>query len=243
MASLVQGAHWIREGLCDIVLAGAAEASLHPLYQAAFAQMGVLARGPLAEAACPFDVRRQGFVMGEGAAVLVLESGAALRRRGGRPLAELRGTALRQSPGDAVRFDSSGENIAGLIRGALPAGERPGYVHAHGTGTRYNDAVEARGLVLALGAGVADAPVSSTKGATGHLLGAAGALGAAFCVLALRDRQLPPTAHLRQPDPACPLDHLPHSRSVANLRSALALAYGFGGQMGAAYFTRPGETN
>ncbi len=236
IASIATAAHWIRSGTCEIVLAGASESSLHPLYRAGFERMGVLAKGGRPECARPFDLHRSGFVMGEGAAVLLLESGESLRRRGGHPLAQLLGIQLGHSSADALRFDPEGTAIASLIRRVTSKGESPDYINAHGTGTRFNDAAETKGIRSALGRSAARVAVSSTKASTGHLLGAAGAIEAAFCVLALRDHVLPPTLHLETPDPSCDLDCVPLKARPAPIQTALSLSYGFGGQLGAVLF-------
>jgi 3-oxoacyl-[acyl-carrier-protein] synthase II len=218
-------------------LVGASESSLNDFYRAGFRQLGVLAgetRG--VRAARPFDRDRSGFVMGEGAAVLVLETGASAHARGAKTLARVGRTVLRQSAGDALRFDEDGSVVAALIRAATAGRVTPGYINAHGTGTIFNDAVESRGIRAALGARADQIPVSSTKAATGHLLGAAGAVEAALTVLALRDQIVPPTLNLDNPDCDADLDYVPQRARRVKLESALSLSYGFGGQMGAVVF-------
>lgn len=235
VASIETGAHWLKTGQCEIALVGAAEASLHPFFRAGFEQMGVLAHGD-ASAARPFHKDRSGFVMGEGAAVLVLETEASAHKRGKTPMATLEAVRLRHSSCDPLRFDPDGSSIAQLIQSVLLKGTLPGYINAHGTGTKFNDESETRGIRHALGHGADRTPVSSTKAATGHLLGAAGAVEAAFAVLALRDQILPPTLNLTEPDPICDLDYIPHLARAAKISTALSLSYGFGGQMGAVLF-------
>ncbi len=235
VASIELGAYWIKSGQCEIALVGAAESSYHPLYRAGFKSMGVLADGKNAECVKPFDLNRSGFVMGEGAAVLVLESQESCRRRGHKPLASLNGVCLQQSSIDPIKLESDGSSVARLIRKVLSEGPPPDYINAHGTATPFNDEVETRGIKLALGKKT-KIPVSSTKAATGHLLGAAGALEAAFCVLALQDQILPPTLHLRDADPECDLDYVPQQARSQKISTALSLSYGFGGQMGAVLF-------
>jgi 3-oxoacyl-[acyl-carrier-protein] synthase II len=237
VASIVAGEQWLREGLCDAVLVGAAESSLNDFYRAGFAQMGVLAddaRG--ASAVRPFDRDRSGFAMGEGAAVLVLEKADVAHARGVVPLASLGRAVLRQSSGDALRFDEDGSAVAALIQRTCENAAAPDYINAHGTGTVFNDAIESRGIRQALGARAAQTPVSSTKAATGHLLGAAGAVEAALSVLALRDQMIPPTLNLDHTDCDAELDYVPHRSRRASLASVLSLSYGFGGQMGAVAF-------
>ncbi len=236
IAAIELASSWIRSGLCDLALAGASESSLHPLYRAGFSQMGVLSEGNSPDCVRPFDANRNGFAMGEGAAILVLESKESARERGFPPLAVLRGARMKQNTSDAVRFDPQGEEIASLIRETIGSHREPDYINAHGTGTRYNDAVETKGIRLAFGAKAEKIPVSSTKAATGHLLGAAGAVEAAISILALRDGFIPPTLHLTTPDPDCDLDYVPHTARRQDLDSVLSLSFGFGGQMGAVLF-------
>jgi 3-oxoacyl-[acyl-carrier-protein] synthase II len=235
VASIAVGEQWLKQGLCDAVLVGAAESSLNDFYRAGFRQMGVLADDASgAAAARPFDRDRSGFVMGEGAAVLLLERADTARARGAAPLARLARTVLRQSVGDVLRFDEDGALVAALVRHACAETAGPDYINAHGTGTRLNDAVEARGLRQALGGRARSTPISSTKAATGHLLGAAGALEAALTVLALRDQRVPPTLNLDNPE--SDLDFVAKRSRPGGLFSALSLSYGFGGQMGAVLF-------
>lgn len=239
IASIQLGAHWIQSGQCDIAVAGAAESSLNFFYRSGFQQMGVLAdecdgiRSPK-----PFDRYRSGFVMGEGAAVLVLESESFAQSRGAKPLARLLRASLGQSAHDPLRFDSDGSAVARLISQTTNGFDSPGYINAHGTGTLVNDVVETRGIKKSLGKSAWRIPISSTKAATGHLLGAAGAVEAAFSVLALRDQVVPPTLNFSQPDSECDLDYVPGKSRPAELDSTLSLSYGFGGQMGAVLFGR-----
>ena len=238
IASLDIGKHWIQSGQCSMALAGASESSLHPLYVSGFEQMGVLAKGESAQCAKPFDRYRSGFVMGEGAAVLFLESLESATKRNHQPLAFLEESTLHHSSQDAIRFDEEGKSIARLIGQTLKQRHSPDYINAHGTGTLFNDRVETRGIRLALGRTCEKLAVSSTKAATGHLLGAAGALEAAFSVLSIRDQVAPPTLHLTDPDPACDLDYVPNQAQKKHVNSALSLSYGFGGQLGAVLFSR-----
>lgn len=238
VASIETGVHWIQSGQCDIALVGAAEASLHPFFRSGFEQMGVLAQGIDASAARPFDKNRSGFVMGEGSAVLVLESETSARNRNHTPLATVSSVKLYHSSHDPLRFDPDGSSIGRLIRDAAASVSEIGYINAHGTGTQFNDAVESKGIRLGLGRKEVDVAVSSTKAATGHLLGAAGAVEAVFAVLALRDQIMPPTLHLTHADPACDLDFVAHRARRKNFESAMSLSYGFGGQMGAVVFSR-----
>jgi 3-oxoacyl-[acyl-carrier-protein] synthase II len=234
VAAIETAASWIRSGQADVVLAGAAEASLSPFYRAGFSRLGVLAPGADPRAARPFDRDRAGFAMGEGAAVLVLESEEFCRARGGRPLARLLATALRQSSRDAIQFDDNGRDVGRVIAAALAGHAAPSYVNAHGTGTVLNDAAEARAFSHAFSDGATW--IGSTKASTGHLLGAAGAVEAAFAALAVAENVMPPSIHLATPDALCAFPLVRAARP--GVRSALSLSYGFGGQMGAVLFGR-----
>lgn len=228
--AIALGAAWIRDGLCDIVVAGAAESSFHPLYEAGFARMGVLAR----TCAAPFDCRREGFAMGEGAGVVVLESYGHASLRGARNYGEIVGTALACDAYHPASFRRDGAVIAAAVKHALTAAgrSRVDYINAHGTGTRLNDVVETAALKAAFGDAAYTIPVSSTKAATGHLLGATGAVEFGFCLLALRNNIIPPTLNLEHPDPSCDLDYVPGQARRQQISSALSVSFGFGGQIG-----------
>ncbi len=230
LQSVMAAAEWVREGRCDFVLAGASESSLHPLYLSGFSQMGVLSPDHRVR---PFDRRRNGFVIGEGAAAFVVESLASARRRGAPVLGELLGWDFACDASHATRFNSDGRKIARSLARALErAGLSPAdvdYVNAHGTATLLNDRLEALALE-SLFRGARRPKVSSTKGATGHLLGATGAVELAFCLLGLRDRRLPPTLHLEDPE-TDGLDFLPGRSRDWDARTAAALSFGFGGSI------------
>jgi 3-oxoacyl-[acyl-carrier-protein] synthase II len=229
--SVMVAAGWLRDGRCDVVLAGSAESSFHPLYQAGFRQMGVLSEVGRVR---PFDRRRDGFVLGEGAGVFCLETLASARRRGARAYGELTGWAMGSDAHHAIRFNSNGRRMADTLSRALGrAGLAPGdldYVNAHGTATLLNDSLESTALSGLLPPG---ALVSSTKGATGHLLGATGAVEFAFCLLALRDGRVPPTLDLEDPETDA-LDFIPGRSRAVEVRRAASLSFGFGGSLAAA---------
>jgi 3-oxoacyl-[acyl-carrier-protein] synthase II len=232
LQSVMAGAEWVREGRCDFVLAGAAESSLHPLFTSAFEQLGVLSNSGRPR---PFDKGRDGFLMGEGAAVFLLESRASAVRRDAKIYGTLLGWDFACDAHHATRFNSNGARIAGsleraLARAGVSAGD-VGYVNAHGTGTALNDRLEALALTAVFGG--RGAAVSSTKAATGHLLGAAGAVELAFTFLALRDGILPPTLNLSDPETA-DLDFIPETSRARAVRAAAALSFGFGGSIAAA---------
>jgi 3-oxoacyl-[acyl-carrier-protein] synthase II len=227
---------WIVDGDADVMLAGGSEAGLVPLTLAAFAQMQALTKNPDPETASrPFDAERDGFVLSEGACVLVLEELERAVARGARIYAEMAGYGASADAYHITAPEPQGTGAALAIKRALrDAGEEPsavGYVNAHGTSTPLNDAAETKAIKAALGEDVArSVPVSSTKSMTGHLLGAAGAAEAAVTALAIANRVLPPTIHLATPDPECDLDYVPNEAREAEVSLALSNSFGFGGQ-------------
>jgi 3-oxoacyl-[acyl-carrier-protein] synthase II len=236
------GAHAIGEALrliergdADAMLAGGSEAVVNELVMAGFTALRALStRNDEPERASrPFDTDRDGFVVGEGAALLVLEALDHARARGATPFAELVGYAAGADAGHVAAPDESGEGAARCMRAALAdAGIAPaelGYVNAHATATPAGDVAEARAIRRVLGPAAESVPVSATKSMTGHLLGAAGAVEALFCVRALQTGWLPPTTNLDHPDPECALDHVAHKARHAPARVALSNSFGFGG--------------
>jgi 3-oxoacyl-[acyl-carrier-protein] synthase II len=225
----------IAYGDADAIVAGGAEATLTPLARAAFAAMDATSTCGVSR---PFDARRDGFVMGEGAAVLVLESAERARARGAHVLARLRGFGATSDAHHLTAPDARGAGAADAIELALAdagiAPEDVDYVNAHGTSTPLNDSAETKALKLALGEHAARVPISSLKGSTGHLLGAAGAVEAVGGVLALSARMAPPTVGLREPDPELDLDYVPGSARALDAptgRAAISISnsFGFGG--------------
>jgi 3-oxoacyl-[acyl-carrier-protein] synthase II len=235
--SLLAAAGWIAEGRADLVLAGASESALHPLYQAGFRQMGVLSKAGCVR---PFDRNRDGFLMGEGAAVFVVESFESAFSRGVPILAWVMGGDVSSDAHHATRFNSNGDRMAASFRRALGrAGVSPksiGYVNAHGTGTVLNDSLESKALLSLFGNG--SPPISSTKGATGHLLGATGAVELGFTLLAIRDGLLPPTLNLDNPE-TDQLDFVPNRARRAPIRQAASLSFGFGGALSSVVLGHP----
>jgi 3-oxoacyl-[acyl-carrier-protein] synthase II len=235
--ALGQAMRAIRCGEADVVVAGGAEAPLTHFSMLAFSLLGVLATASgVPGAACkPFDERRDGFVLGEGAGVLVLESLAHARARGARVHAHLRGYGQSLGGYHAVHARPDGEDAAASMRSALrdaglPAG-RVGYVNAHGTGTRENDLAEARAMHLVFGDETRRVPISSIKPITGHSLGAAGALEAVATVKALESGLAPPNANLVELDPACDLRVVTTATAFGEAdgtRIALSNSFGFG---------------
>lgn len=235
----------VAQGTADVMLAGGAEAAITPLSITSFARMGALSQRdvPPEQASCPFDLHRDGFVMGEGAGILVLEELEHARRRGAPILAEIRGYGLSADAHHITRSEPAGHGVARCIASALRSSglvpEDIDYINAHGTSTQANDSSESAAIELALGAHARKVSVSSTKGVTGHCLGATGAIEAIYTVLSIRDRMVPPTANYQNPDPQCPLDYTPNTARERHVRRALSLSCGFGGQNAAIAFSLP----
>jgi 3-oxoacyl-[acyl-carrier-protein] synthase II len=220
----------IERGAADVVLAGGSEAALTSLCIAAFKRMGALSAQGQSR---PFDARRDGFVMGEGAGVLVLEREEHAAARGAKVLGRVVGYGASNDAFDMVQPDEDGTGAQAAMRAAIEdAGAAPAeveFISAHGTGTPFNDRIETLAIRELFGD---DAPpVSSTKSAIGHLLGAAGAAEALVCVEALRHGILPPTINYEQPDPDCDLDYITEgAREAPGIKLALSNSFGFGGQ-------------
>jgi 3-oxoacyl-[acyl-carrier-protein] synthase II len=231
------GAHAIGEGLrliqrgeCDVVVCGGSEAALTAMCLAAFRRMGATSPTGMSR---PFDARRDGFVMGEGAAVLVLERAEHAAARGAKPLARIAGFASTSDAFHITQPDPEGKGAIKAMRLALQdAGATPadcGWISAHGTGTPYNDRVETLAIKAVFNG--SEPPVSSQKSQLGHTLGAAGALEALVTVEAVRRGVLPPTANYEQPDPECDLDVIPAGpREAPGLKLAISNSMAFGGQ-------------
>jgi 3-oxoacyl-[acyl-carrier-protein] synthase II len=234
--SLGNATMYIRSGMADAMLAGGVEAPIVPLGLGGFGTMRALSRrndDPQA-ASRPFDGGRDGFILAEGGAVLVLEELERARARGAKIYAEVAGYGMSSDAHHVTEPDPVGANPSRAMRNAMKdAGVTPdeiGYVNAHGTSTPAGDAAETRALKLALGEERAyQVPVSSTKSETGHLLGAAGALETIITVLAMRDSYLPPTINQTDPDPDCDLDYIPNVGREAEVDVALTNSFGFGG--------------
>ena len=243
--ALAWGATLIRRGVVDVALVGAAEASLHPMILGSYRRMGVLADagGDPATSVRPFSATRRGFAIGEGAGVLVLESEASARRRGMQPIAWVAAWASGCQTTGLTEMEPTGDTLAHLIREAVGrAGVEAAaidYVHAHGTATPANDAAEARAIRAALGDAAGGVSVSSTKGAHGHLLGAAAAVELVLVALAIQRGLVPPTTNLTDPDPQIALDCTPLRPRKRTIRYALKISSGFGGQAMVVVLARP----
>ncbi len=233
--ALGQGWEMIRRGQADVVLAGGSEAPISPIAVAGFNSLRALSRsnGDPQLASRPFDRDRDGFVMGEGSAVLVLESEEHLQKRRAPALAELRGYGATSDAHHVTDPNPTGRSAAEAILLALQAAEVDAseidYLNAHGTSTPLNDSQETKAIKLALGEEAYRVPISSSKSMTGHLLGAGGALEAAFCVLALQHSLIPPTINLHNQDPECDLDYTPLKSRAQPLNVVVSNSFGFGG--------------
>jgi 3-oxoacyl-[acyl-carrier-protein] synthase II len=236
----------IRNGDAEIMLAGGTEAMIHPVIVATMALMGALSKGyneTPEKASRPFDLHRDGFVLGEGAGVLVLESLEHAESRGAKILAEYIGHGWSFDAVDDAAPDAEGQSLS-MARALKSARIAPGevsWINAHGTATPYNDRTETQAIKMAFGEAAAyKIPASSIKSMTGHSAGAAGALEAVASVLAIRDNIIPPTINLETPDPDCDLDYVPKTARQAPVDTVLSNSYGMGGQNSTLVFRRWG---
>src|SRR5256714_7330882 len=233
-----EGAELIRRGAVDAVLAGGAEACMHPLILAGFTAMRGLAveNEDPPRASRPFDATRAGFVMGEGACVFVLEELEAAERRGAEVYAEVLGYGASNDAHHMAQPEPEAKGVADMMRSALEsagvAPERVGYINAHGTSTPLGDLAETKAIKDVFGDHAYKLAVSSTKSMMGHTFGAAGAIEAMMCVLAVHEGMIPPTINYRHPDPECDLDYVPNEAREAKLDVALSNAMGLGGHNG-----------
>lgn len=225
----------LKAGMIDAALAGATEMTICSVGVAAFDRVGAMSRrnSDYSMTPQPFDKNRDGLVMGEGAAVLVLERESYAKKRGANILAELAGYG---ATADAFHVTAPHENGTGgsaamsmALASAHANVDELGYINAHGTGTPLNDQSETRAIKAAFGERAYHIPISSTKSMTGHMMGATGALEAIFCTKAVREGILPPTIHYETPDPECDLDYIPNRAREKKITLALSNAFGFGG--------------
>jgi 3-oxoacyl-[acyl-carrier-protein] synthase II len=224
----------IEAGMADAVVTGGSEAALTPLSNAAFTALDALSPSGISR---PFDRDRDGFVMGEGAGILVLEAEDKARERGAKILGRLRGYGASADAFHLTAPDKTGGGPSRAMQGAMSdagiTADDVVYVNAHGTSTKLNDAAENAALKIALGDRAGEIPISSLKSSIGHLLGAAGAVEAVATILALRDRIAPPTLGLEHPDEGLDLDYVPHSAKPLDIDGkraiALSSSFGFGG--------------
>jgi 3-oxoacyl-[acyl-carrier-protein] synthase II len=234
----------IRRGAADVMIAGASEAALIPLTMAGMNVMGALStRNDNPQTASrPFDRERDGFLMGEGAGILVLESLEHAQARGAQILGELSGYGTTD---DAHHISAPAENGAGAamsmklaLEDANLSAQDVGYINAHGTSTPLNDKSETAAIKTVFGEQAYSIPISSTKSMTGHLLGASGAVEAVFSILAIREGVLPPTINYQTPDPLCDLDYVPNQPRRVSPQHVMSNSFGFGGHNATLIFSR-----
>ncbi len=234
----------IQHGYAEVMICGGSEAAITPMGVGGFAAMRALStRNDEPERASrPFDAGRDGFVMGEGAGILILESLEYAERRGARILAECVGYGMSGDANHITAPEANGDGAFRVMRAAIRDAKiepsQIGYVNAHGTSTPLGDAIETKAMKRLFGNLAKKVSVSSTKSMTGHLLGGAGGLEAGISVLALRDQILPPTINQETPDPECDLDYIPNVARPAAVEYALSNSFGFGGTNAALLFRR-----
>jgi 3-oxoacyl-[acyl-carrier-protein] synthase II len=225
----------LKAGMIDAALAGAAEMTICAVGVAAFDRVGAMSRrnDDYSMTPQPFDKNRDGLVMGEGAAVLMLERESDAKARGANILAELAGYGATADAFHVTAPHEQGAGGSAAMRMALDSAkanmDELGYINAHGTGTALNDQSETRAIKAAFGEAAYKIPISSTKSMTGHMMGATGALEVIFCVQAIREGILPPTIHYETPDPECDLDYIPNEAREKKIDLAISNAFGFGG--------------
>jgi 3-oxoacyl-[acyl-carrier-protein] synthase II len=240
--ALGEAAHAIRRGDADVMFAGGSEAAITPFAYASFCSMKAMStrNDEPQRASRPFDKGRDGFIMGEGAGVLVLESYEHARARGARIYCELAGYAATCDAYHITSPDPEGKGLSMAMKRALASAGAPiesvDYVNAHGTSTPYNDKFETLAIKKLFGEHARVMPVSSTKSMTGHLLGAAGGIESVACVKAIETGMIPPTMNLEDPDPDCDLDYVPNAARAVPVRTVLSNNLGFGGQNASVVF-------
>jgi 3-oxoacyl-[acyl-carrier-protein] synthase II len=234
VVALGEAARSVAAGEADVIVAGGTESAMSLLSIAAFSRLGALSTRNAEDACRPFDASREGTVAGEGAAVMVLETLSHAVRRGAPIVAEVLGYGITCDAYHLVAPGPDGRGAARAMSEALSLGgvspDELSWVCAHGTGTPLNDAAETAAIKRALGDAAYRTPVSSLKGALGHMFGAAGAISAIAAVLAMRNRMIPPTINYQTPDPACDLDYVPNAARPAEVETVMVNAFGFGGQ-------------
>src|SRR5919106_324850 len=242
--SVGEGAELIRRGDADAVIAGGTESCIHPLILAGFCSMRGLAtgNGDPQRALRPFDATREGFVMSEGAGILILEELEAARARGARIYGEVLGYGASNDAHHMLQPDPGAGGVVSMMRAALEragvAPEEVDYVNAHGTGTPLGDVAETQAIKEVFGDHARELAISSTKSMLGHMFGAAGAIEAIACVLAVHEGVIPPTINYEHPDPDCDLDYVPNEARKAEVKVALSNAMGLGGHNGCVILAR-----
>lgn len=241
---IARAASLIERGAADVILAGATDSMVNPMAMGAFWKLGAPSPRPAPDACRPFDRRRDGLAIGEGSAMFVIEREERARARGARPLARVIGWGSTQDAHRATAPRPDGERardaIAKAIRRAQIHPSQIEYINAHGTGTPLNDPAEVKAIRGALGEAAERVPVSSIKGAVGHLMAASGAIEIAACLLPLERGVIPGTAHHKERDPECDIDIVGESPRRSDVRVALSSSFGFGGQNAAVILERCG---
>ena len=242
--ALGEAAHIIRRGDADVMIAGGSEASITPFAYASFCAMKAMStrNDEPARASRPFDRQRDGFIMGEGAGILVLESLEHAQARGARIYCELAGYAATCDAFHITQPDPEGKGLSMAMKRAMASAavlpDQIDYINAHGTSTPYNDKFETLAIKKVFGDHARKVAISSTKSMTGHLLGAAGAIESIVCVKTIQTQTIAPTINLEDPDAECDLDYVPNASRPATVQTALSNNLGFGGQNAAVVFRK-----
>lgn len=237
-----EAAELIRRGDVDVVICGGTEACLAPLAVAGFNVMGAIStrNDEPAKACRPFDATRDGFVLGEGAGILVLENAEHARARGAKVYGEIAGYGTSADAHHVAAPDAEGEGIGRAMQWALKRAQLApaeiDYINAHGTGTRLNDSIETNAIKRVFGETAYNIPVSSTKSMIGHTLGGAGAIESIICLKALQEGILPPTINYNTPDPECDLDYVPNTARTKSIKTAMSNSIGLGGHNASVIF-------
>ena len=243
--ALGQGWEMIRRGQADVVIAGGSEAPITPIAVAGFNACKALSRfnDDPHKASRPFDKDRDGFVMAEGSAMLILESAEHAANRGIKPLAILAGYGATSDAHHLTEPNPTGQSASNAVKMAMRAAQihpkEIDYLNAHGTSTPLNDRQETKAIKLALGEEAYRVPISSTKSMTGHLLGAGGALEASVCIMAIQNGIIPPTANLDEADDDCDLNYTPQKSRELEINTCVSNSFGFGGHNSVLVFTNP----
>ena len=242
LIAVLQGAAMVHAGLCDVCIVGSADAGLRASVLASFHRLRVTSRNSDAASACrPFDSSRDGFIVGEGAAVMILESRLHAEARSATPLAKVTGGGWLNDPTGLTQIDTSGSVVAELLRRViLNQLQWPDIIGLHGTGTEPNDLAEARGVRSFFGQSPIP-PCFAVKGAIGHLLGAAGSVETALTILSLHHQHFPGTANLQSPDSRCRIPLVSHGKPMLSIRRAAKLSLGFGGHVACGLFERASQ--
>jgi 3-oxoacyl-[acyl-carrier-protein] synthase II len=245
--SVGEAGEFIKRGAADIMLCGGSEAVITPTTLAGFGAARAISTNndEPEKASRPFDAKRDGFIMSEGAGILVLEEREHALERGATILAELSGYGLSCDAHHMTAPDPNGDGAYRCMRMAVETAglnvDEIEYINAHGTSTELNDALETKAIRRLFGEHADKLAVSSTKSMIGHMLGATGGVEAVFSVLSLRDQVMPPTINYENPDPACDLDYVPNHKREARIKNVLSNSFGFGGTNASLVFSEPGE--